>query len=118
MNCGVQSALNFPTIAPGQTTFVSGERRQYRYKWIAGNNKPTVRGDYFNSVDSVDSKAVGWRADGFGYYHANDHAGNGTTVTNATTDNALRANTTYPVDLNPLYDCTADVYVPTVDTTP
>lgn len=58
--CGVKSAVNQPIIAELGTQYIMRVRSHYFYKWIAGNNRPTVYGSQYASNESVDDEALGW----------------------------------------------------------
>jgi len=108
INCGLQTGSAFPVSAPGYGGYVVGQKRTYRYKWIPGNNKPTVRGDYFASSDSI-GLGIGWRADALGYFHR-DGVPIGATLVNNNRNKSAR-----PVDINPEANCDGlALWTPTV----
>lgn len=115
--CGTSGAANQPQIAELPAPYLIRERQHYFYKFIAGNNKPSIYGSQFASGESVDVNAEGWlgvpalRAQRWGgKYDVNEEVDpfNGFGATNVYRK--------HEVNLNPLRDCAGDDLFPTVIT--
>lgn len=113
INCGVQSASNFPTSAPTYAGYVHGTKRTYRYKWVAGNNKPTIRGAYFGSNDTLSQTASAWLADPLNHFQANEDV-----VSLAANVNSTRYASALAVNVNPQMNCAEEHLIPEFETGP
>lgn len=117
--CGVKSAVNQPMIAELGTQVILRHRAHYFYKWVAGNNRPTVYGSQYATNESVDDEALGWvgvpalRAQRGGAYRLDAQD-----VAPYTDFGALYFERKHEAVINPVADCAGDLFTPTVDTTP
>lgn len=113
--CGVKSAVNTPLLSEVGTQFIVRQRQHYFYRWVAGNNKASVYGDQMALNESVNVAAVGFigvpalKAQRGGAFSAAAEVGAGFPEYGA-----LNPHRKLEVDINPLYDCVPDPYVPQV----
>lgn len=117
--CGVKGANNQPMISELGTDYIMRIRRHYFYKWVPGNNRPTVFGAQWPTTESVDDEALGWigvpalRAQRGGAYRLDAED-----VAPFTGYGALSAIRRHEANLNFSHDCTGDQFTPVVSTAP
>lgn len=114
--CGVKSAVNQPILTELGSPFMMKQRDHYFYKWIAGNNRPTIYGSNLGTNESVSEEARQWT--GVYALKAQRFA--------AATDTSVGFNdwggtdvySKHEVNINPIYDCTEGPFYPAVTAPP
>lgn len=109
INCGQQSAASYPLSAPGYGAYIVGVRRVYRYKWVAGNNKPTIRGNYNGPNDIIPLTGPSFLADPLGHFQWADTAALAANV------NSTRHYSAMAVNSNPVDNCALGTWTVDVD---
>lgn len=59
-NCGSDTINNLPILGELGTPYMMRVRSHYFYRWIAGNNRPTVYGDQYYTNESIPTDSYGW----------------------------------------------------------
>lgn len=117
--CGVIGANDQPILQTVGTQVLLKTTETYSYKWLAGNNRPTVYGTQLGTGETIDNEA---------------HAGIGINALKATRGGNYRMNaqetTSFPnfgwlhefrrqeAQLNPEIDCTGGKFTPSVSLLP
>lgn len=58
--CGVKSAVNQPILTEIGAPYMIKIREHYFYRWVAGNNRPTIYGLNLAATESVNEDALSW----------------------------------------------------------
>lgn len=118
--CGVSGVNNQPQVAELGSQYIIRYRAHYFYKWIAGNNRPTVYGTQYASPElTPDDEALGfigvpalraqrgaaWRLDIQQAVPFPDYG-------------AINAQRRHEANINPTLDCTGDLLIPEVTGVP
>jgi len=117
--CGTLSAVNQPILTTVGTQFMVRTIVHHEYRWIPGNNRPTVYGTQYGTNEAVDDEAYGW----YGVNSLKAQRGGAVQI-----DAELAAGfpgygglglfRKHEAWINPVIDCTGDAGIPTVDAGP
>jgi len=110
--CGVKSAVNQPILTEGGSQVMVKVRQFYFYRWIPGNNKPTIYGSNLGPNETVSNIAYSWigvpaqRAQRFSGPYA---------FGNMDTFGGLNRYAKNEAAINPVLDCPGDPWIPEVN---
>jgi len=114
--CGTLGANNQPILAELGTPFMMKLREYYFYRWVPGNNRPTVYGSNYGNTEAVNEDARSW----IGVPSLRAQRAN--TSNDVATDfpewGAQDVYSKQEAQINPIRDCTGDSWTPTVIATP
>jgi len=112
--CGVDvaSGLNKPVLAELGGAGLFKHRAFYRYRWLPGNNRPTVYGANINADETCAVAAQGWV--GVPSQKAQRFAWNPDGVVTTGPWGGSFVNTKQEVNINPAVDCVGDQWEPSV----
>lgn len=109
--CGVIDMDAAPILTEGGGQFMTKIRQYYFYRWIPGNNRPTVYGGYTGADEVIEETARSWigvpalRAQRFsGPY----------TFANPSSFGGLDPTIKHEANINPNSTCNGTAYIPTV----
>lgn len=114
--CGVKSAVNQPILTELGAPMMMKQREHYFYKWIAGNNRPTVYGSNLGTNETVAEDALQWV--GVNALKSQRFAPSTDTSAGFPGWGGQDPNSKHEVNINPVIDCAGDTLVPTVSTAP
>jgi len=112
--CGVKSTVNQPILTELGTPVMWKFREHYFYRWVAGNNRPTIYGSNLGSGETVDEGALGWV--GVPALKAQRYAGSNDVAAGYPQWGALDFTSKHEAMINPVDDCTGNPYNPVVVT--
>jgi len=109
--CGVIDMDNAPVLTEGGGQFLIKIRQFYFYRWIPGNNRPTIYGHHAGADETISDTAYSWigvpalRAQRFSGPHV---------WADVASFGGLDRHHKHEANINPALDCTGDTFIPVV----
>lgn len=111
--CGILDMEAAPLMTEGGGQFITKLRQFYFYRWIPGNNRPTVYGGYTGAEEVIEDTAKSWI--GVPALRAQRFSGPGT-FNNPASFGGLDVYAKQEAQINPMATCNGNVFTPEVQT--
>lgn len=110
--CGVKSAVNQPILTEIGAPYMMKMRHYYFYRWVAGNNRPTIYGSNLGTSESVNEDALSWI--GVPALRSQRQSANIDPSAGFVDYGATDQDSLHQVGLNPIWNCEGERTTPSV----